>query len=167
MVGMSQKLRQVSLLFLREDKYIWLAMKKRGFGEGKWNGVGGKPELNELIEDTAVRECEEEIEVTPSNLEHVATLDLLFPPEKSAQGWDQQVVVYFSDIWDGEPKETEEMSPKRFSIEDLPFESMWDDDKLWLPKVIYGKLVRAKFHFDNSGKMVNYKIISEKPRQLI
>ncbi len=162
---MSQRLRQVSLLFLRDDKYIWLAMKKRGFGEGYWNGVGGKPDSNEPIENTAVRECEEEIEVTPLNLEHVATLDFYFPPEKSALGWDQQVVVYFSDKWDGEPKETEEMAPKRFSIEDLPYENMWDDDKLWLPKVIDGKFVRAKFHFDNSGKIENYKIISEKPRQ--
>ncbi|OIP76236.1 MAG: hypothetical protein AUK09_02515 [Parcubacteria group bacterium CG2_30_36_38] len=30
------------LLIKRDSKEILLAMKKRGFGVGKWNGVGGK-----------------------------------------------------------------------------------------------------------------------------
>jgi 8-oxo-dGTP diphosphatase/2-hydroxy-dATP diphosphatase len=35
-------------------------MKKRGFGKGKWNGFGGKVEEGECIEDSAIRELEEE-----------------------------------------------------------------------------------------------------------
>ena len=39
-------MKQVSLIFLVKNnngkKEILLAMKKRGFGKGKWNGVGGK-----------------------------------------------------------------------------------------------------------------------------
>jgi len=31
-------------------------MKKRGFGQGKWNGFGGKVEPNESIEQAAIRE---------------------------------------------------------------------------------------------------------------
>ncbi len=139
-------------------------MKKRGFGEGKWNGVGGKPDPDELIEETAVRECSEEVLVTPHDLEHVATLDFLFPPEKSALGWDQQVVVYFSDRWDGEPTETEEMAPKKFSVDNLPYDNMWDDDKIWLPKVIGGMFVTAEFHFDDTSKIIDYKI-KERPRK--
>ena len=40
-------MKLVTLLFLRRDGQILLAMKKRGFGEGKWNGVGGKVEPGE------------------------------------------------------------------------------------------------------------------------
>ncbi len=42
---------------------ILLGMKKRGFGEGKWNGFGGKVNLidgryQETIEEAAMRELE-------------------------------------------------------------------------------------------------------------
>ncbi|MEK7504190.1 MAG: hypothetical protein AAB550_01680 [Patescibacteria group bacterium] len=35
-------MKQATLCFLVKDNQILLAMKKRGFGVGKWNGVGGK-----------------------------------------------------------------------------------------------------------------------------
>jgi hypothetical protein len=31
-----------TLLFLQKDDELLLAMKKRGFGAGRWNGVGGR-----------------------------------------------------------------------------------------------------------------------------
>ncbi len=53
-------LRNSTLIFLvkRTDgniTEICLAMKKRGFGMGRWNGVGGKVEKGEAIEDAALR----------------------------------------------------------------------------------------------------------------
>jgi 8-oxo-dGTP pyrophosphatase MutT (NUDIX family) len=36
-------------------------MKKRGFGEGRWNGVGGKVEPGESIEAALIREAKEEV----------------------------------------------------------------------------------------------------------
>ncbi|MCP5842996.1 NUDIX domain-containing protein, partial [Klebsiella pneumoniae] len=66
-----------TLLFLRRDDELLLAMKKRGFGAGKWNGVGGKIEAGETIEDALVRECQEEINVTPLNWQAVAELDFV------------------------------------------------------------------------------------------
>lgn len=54
-----------TLLFLIKDDHVLLAMKKRGFGAGNWNGVGGKIEAGESIEQALVRECQEEIGVTP------------------------------------------------------------------------------------------------------
>ena len=37
-------LRPASLCLLLRDDEVLLALKKRGFGQGKWTGVGGKPE---------------------------------------------------------------------------------------------------------------------------
>jgi 8-oxo-dGTP pyrophosphatase MutT (NUDIX family) len=42
-------------------------MKKRGFGHGKYNGFGGKVELNETIMDAAIRETNEECGIVPIN----------------------------------------------------------------------------------------------------
>jgi len=38
------KKMETTLCLLRRNEEILLAMKKRGFGEGKYNGVGGKIE---------------------------------------------------------------------------------------------------------------------------
>lgn len=60
-------MQQVTLCFLMRtmagENEILLAMKKRGFGVGKWNGVGGKPQDGESIEKAAIREMQEEISV--------------------------------------------------------------------------------------------------------
>ena len=50
-----------TVVFLIRENQVLLAMKKRGFGEGKWNGVGGKLDPGETVEQALVRECQEEI----------------------------------------------------------------------------------------------------------
>ena len=91
-------MKQATLLFLIKDNQILLAMKKRGFGVNRWNGVGGKPILNEKIIDTAIRETQEEILVTPKHIKQVATLDFYF---QNNPDWNQQVIVFFTNEWDG------------------------------------------------------------------
>ncbi len=65
-------MRQSTLVFVFNPKnHILLAMKKRGFGEGKWNGAGGKVEEGETIVQAASRELQEEtgIEIAPEKME--------------------------------------------------------------------------------------------------
>lgn len=45
----------LTLVLVRDGKRILLGMKKRGFGEGRWNGFGGKVEKQETIIDGAKR----------------------------------------------------------------------------------------------------------------
>ena len=82
------KLSTICLLI--KDDEILLAMKKRGFGAGRWNGVGGKVEPGESIEEGAIREMEEEIGVTASieNLERVGEIKFYF---KDKPDWNQHV----------------------------------------------------------------------------
>lgn len=152
--------KKATLLFLIEENKILLAMKKRGFGAGRWNGVGGKPEKNESIEQTAIRECREEINVKPVTIQQVATLNFYFPSDKS--DWNQQVWVYLCKDWEGEPSETEEMKPKWYKMDSIPYESMWKDDKFWLPKVLEGNSVEAEFTFDENDNVLSHTI-SAKP----
>ncbi|CAN0261386.1 unnamed protein product, partial [Ectocarpus fasciculatus] len=51
-----------------DAKEILLGMKKRGFGEGKWNGFGGKVESGESVDEAAKRELMEEAGVTAREL---------------------------------------------------------------------------------------------------
>lgn len=45
----------LTLAFVRESTRILLGLKKRGFGQGLWNGFGGKVQPGETIEAGAVR----------------------------------------------------------------------------------------------------------------
>lgn len=147
--------QKASLLFLVKGDEILLAMKKRGFGKGRFNGVGGKPEGKEKIEQTAKRETKEEIGVSPKKIQEVAKLNFYFPEKPE---WDQQVIVYYCYKWQGRPKETEEMKPKWFNRFDLPYKRMWPDDKLWLPHVMEGKYVNANFAFGEGDLIADYNI---------
>lgn len=153
---MSSPAKQATLLFLIKDNGILLAMKKRGFGAGRWNGVGGKPEANETMEAAAVRECQEEIGVTPQEFKQVAELDFYFPEYKS--NLDVHVVVYLCTQWQGEPVETEEMKPQWYNNDAIPYDSMWEDDKDWLPQVLAGKYVEAWFRFDDNDKVLSQEV---------
>jgi len=147
-----------SLLFLVREGEILLAMKKRGFGKGRWNGVGGKPEGGESIEDTAIRECQEEISVTPMQLQHVA--NLTFKMHESDKYYKElNADVFVSRQWKGEPTETDEMAPKWFKLDEIPYDSMWADDIFWLPEVLKGNFVTATFHFDENDQVINQQII--------
>jgi len=136
-----------------ENRKLLLAMKKRGFGKGKWNGVGGKFDPrkgDENIDQTAIRETKEEIGVEIKEMKKVALLTFKFPYN---QNWDQDVHIFLVKNWAGEPQETEEMLPKWFEAKEIPFQKMWDDDKVWLPYVLEGKKLKAGFVFEKGEKI--------------
>lgn len=145
-----------TLLFLIREDQILLAMKKRGFGEGRWNGVGGKIEAGETVREAAIRECQEEIGVTPTHFYQVAEND--FQAELENDPWNMYGYVYFCDEWDGEPVETEEMAPQWFNIADIPYKYMWQDDEFWLPHVLEGKKVAARFTFDEEDNLLTHDV---------
>ena len=152
---------QTTLVFLKKDDTILLGRAKRGFGKGKWNAPGGKLEPNETHEIAMIRECEEEIAVTPISYSHMATLEF----HESFTGSLGHVIsyVYLCKQWRGEPTESEEMSPQWFELSDIPYDKMWPDDKLWLPLVLEGKKLQARFILDKNAILSDYKIIEKEP----
>lgn len=134
-------MKQVALLFLLKDDQILLALKKRGFGEGMWNGVGGKVKAGESILEAATRECQEEICVTPRDLSLAGRIR--FTVRGGDEIIEHECSVFTAAAWEGEPRETEEMKPKWFNTTEIPYDKMWPDDDLWIPHLIAGELFEA------------------------
>jgi len=108
-----------TLLLLKSGDEVLLALKKRGFGAGKWNGVGDA---------------------------------------ETDSPWHMFVYAYVADAWEGEPSESEEMRPKWFHVEDIPYGDMWDDDEFWLPYVLDNKKVVGAFTFNIDDKLLTHDV---------
>ncbi|MCI9233477.1 MAG: 8-oxo-dGTP diphosphatase [Bacilli bacterium] len=150
------KILETTLLLLRKDNEILLAKKKRGFGEGKYNGVGGKLEEGETPEEAMIRETEEEIMITPTKYEKMGVIEFL--EYVKGERANVKFHLYVATEWKGNPKESEEMIPKWFSLDNLPYNEMFPDDKYWLPYILKGKKVNAFFDFDEEWNLLSHHI---------
>ncbi len=151
------KPRTVTFL-LKEDKVL-LGFKKSGFGIGNYIGIGGKVEEGETIEEAAIREVSEEIDVTISELTSKGIVNFYFPKES----WNQEVHIFVVTTWQGEPKESEEINPKWFTIDELPFDKMWNDAQYWIPQVLKGEQVTKDFLFNDELLVVDSSINKDFP----
>ena len=138
-----------------EHPYILLAMKKRRFGKGRWNGYGGKVKKGESVEESAVREIEEESRIKASKLEKMGIINFEF---KKTPG--DILEVHFFHILDykGEAIETEEMRPRWFDIEKLPYNKMWPDDRYWMPIFLRGEKFKGRIYFKDQNTILEEKI---------
>ena len=142
------------LIVDREKEKILLAYKKRGFGSGKLNGAGGKIESGETPVEAVVRETEEEFGMQLKKTDLIDVGECFFYFENRPE-WNIHNKMFFAYRWSGEPAETEEMGkPEWFLFDTIPYEKMWADDALWLPNVLAGKHIRAKFYFDKKGEKI-------------
>ena len=116
-----------TLVFIRQQQQVLLIHKKTGLGAGKILGPGGKLEPFETPLACAIRETEEELEITPHDLQPMAELffhDLASPKIN--------VYVYVTDHFVGTPTETREAAPLWCPMANLPLDKMWADDQFWL-----------------------------------
>lgn len=123
--------KKTTIVFPVTGDHILLGMKKRGFGQGWWNGFGGKLLDGESYEECVQRECYEEAGIKVTNLNHVANLSFFF---------DNVLKVvsraYIAESYVGVPRETDEMSLQIFHRDSIPYEQMWPADKVWVPQVL-------------------------------
>ncbi len=130
---------------------VLLARKKTGFGAGKIVGVGGTVEADETVFQAAVREVQEELEVTirEKDLQRAAKLTFLFPAKPE---WDRIVYVYLVERWRGDPQSSREIDPFWVKLEDIPYEEMWADSAEWLPEIFGGRKILGRFRFDRDNE---------------
>ncbi len=141
-----------TLVFVIRDGEILLINKKTGLGKGKVNGPGGKVDPGETPEVCAVRECQEELSITVSNLEYCGQHKFQF-----VDGYSIHVWVYRTRDFDGVPTESHEAKPFWAPVDKIPYGQMWEDDQFWLPMVIRGERFTTRWIFDGDH-MLDYDI---------
>lgn len=141
-----------TLVFVIRGDEILLIRKQRGLGRGKVNGPGGKLDPGEDALQCAARECEEELGIRVRNLECMGEHKFQFIDGYSIHCW-----VFRTSDFEGEPRETPEAIPLWTRVDDIPFEEMWEDDRIWLPLVIRGQPFSARWVFDDD-RMLDYDL---------
>ena len=139
----------------RKLQRVLLIMKKTGLGQGKVNAPGGRLEKGEGYLEAVIRECQEEVSVTPLNPEKRMELHFQF-----TNGYALYGEAFFTDSWEGEPRSSSEADPFWCDLDKLPWENMWEDDRRWLPLALAGKKLRGYYVFDDD------KMLSEKLQEL-
>ncbi|ACN13317.1 mutT family protein, putative 78-dihydro-8-oxoguanine triphosphatase (8-oxo-dGTPase) [Desulforapulum autotrophicum HRM2] len=132
------------IVYIHQNNQVLLIHKKRGLGAGKVNAPGGHIEAGETPEQAAVRECQEEVGLTPKGLELRGKLYFQFLDGLRMEGF-----VYTATAFTGDMIETDEADPFWCHVDKMPLNRMWEDDFYWLPQVLRGKQMDGRFIFDN------------------
>lgn len=150
-------MKQLTLVFLRRGDEVLLGYKKRGFGMGQWNGLGGKVEEGESIEDSARRETFEEVGV------HVGALSrfgIILCDYRNVEKPDViEIHLFDSSDFSGEPIETDEIKPVWYKVSEYPFDKAWPDDRFWVPWYLAGKTFRGHFLFDGYDTITEHELM--------
>lgn len=134
---------RATLVFVFRGDEILLINKKTGLGKGKVNGPGGKVDPGETPEVCAVRECQEELGITVSDLEYCGQHRFQF-----VDGYSIHVWVYRTTAFEGVPVSSPEADPLWVRQDEVPYDEMWEDDRLWLPMMIRGERFQTRWIFD-------------------
>ena len=134
---------RATLLFVIRDGQVLLIHKKRGLGAGKINGPGGRIDPGESARECAVREVQEELKITPREIDSCGVLCFQF-----VDGLSIHCEVFTATAWEGEPQETDEAIPLWTPLNEIPYDRMWADDRIWLPLMLAGKRFAGRFLFD-------------------
>jgi fatty-acyl-CoA synthase len=144
-----------TLMFVVRDGEVLLIRKKRGIGAGKINGPGGKLDPGETLLECAVRETEEELGVRAIGAREMGRLWFQF-----VDGLTIHCTVFRADDCDGVAHETDEAIPLWTAVDALPFDEMWDDDRIWLPRLLAGQTFRMWATFDGD-RMLDHRMVLE------
>jgi 8-oxo-dGTP diphosphatase len=138
-----QPVERATLLFVVAEGRILLIRKKRGLGAGKVNGPGGRIDPGETPAECAVRECREELCITPTGVAEAGELRFQFVDGHAIHGY-----VFTATGHEGTPTETDEATPLWTDLAAIPFDDMWEDDRLWLPLMLARRRFDGRFLFD-------------------
>ncbi len=149
-------MRQTNLGIVIKDGKILLCLKKRGFGMWLWNSAWWKIKDCEDMEECMIRELKEETNLDATNLELSWILYFYFPDNPD---WDNECHVFRINDFAWVAEETEEMKPEWYNLDQIPYDKMWKDDIIWLPRIIAWEYIEYELYFDKEWWVADYKKI--------
>ena len=142
-----------TLLFVVRHRQILLIHKKRGLGAGNLNGPGGRLDPDESPLSGALREVREELCIDAIDPSLIGELQFQF-----IDGYSIHVFVFIAEEFTGVPTETDEAVPMWTPIDHIPYDSMWEDDRYWLPLLLDRRPFSGRFIFDGD-LMLDHKLL--------
>lgn len=144
-----------SEILVLDNEQILIWKKKKWFWEWKYVFVWWKNKKNETYIDCAKRELLEEtwIDIDKNKLEKIWCFYYYY------EWWETIKSIAFLYKYNQEELiETDEILPCLFDFKSIPYNKMWWDCIVWLPKVLkWEKNLKYKFFFDKNKELINYK----------
>ncbi len=151
-----QPKERATLVYLARGDSVLLIRKLRGHGAGKVNAPGGRIEAGESAEACAIREVAEEVGIRVQSL----SLHALLRYDDPTEGLAMAGYAFVSSDFQGARARTAEADPFWCRINEIPYDEMWENDRIWLPRVLKGERIRADFRFCR-GRPVAHTVISD------
>jgi 8-oxo-dGTP diphosphatase len=152
--GSRKNIPAVLVYARNRGRFLMIHRNTGGYHAGKWNGLGGKSELDESACQTAAREFEEEsgVRLDPSRFQSLGVLQ--FPNFKERKAEDWTVFVFSSELSDDEVARAKssgnEGSLHWIEEKELLSLELWPGDRLFLPRVIERKPFLGTIWYRNS-----------------
>ena len=139
---------------------VLLIHKKRGHGAGRVNAPGGKLQQGESVLECALRETAEEVGIELGSAECRAELRFV---ERDGPQW---LGFAFVARVDDTPRaiESDEARPFWCAVDDIPYDRMWPDDRIWLPRILAAPstadVLVGNFLFEDE-RLLQYGFVAE------
>ena len=148
---------EATICHIIDGDRLLLQKKSAGlFGEGKWNGVGGKLKAGEHPHEGAVREALEETGLMASHPKRHGALNFYFG-QKAKPDW--VVHIFSTSSFEGVLKPSMEGALRWFALDEIPYGDMWQDDEHWLPLLLEGRRFSGDFYFNEEGtKLLDFDL---------
>ncbi len=145
-----------------QTHYLMIHRNKKAadFHLAKYNGLGGKMELGESVEDTLRREVKEE---SGLKLEKFLYKGFIVFPDFDKEHVDWHVHLFTGHQFSGEQlSECSEGDLHWVKETEVPDLNLWEGDRLFLPWLKNNHFFTACFRY-NEGKLVSHQVTFYEP----
>jgi 8-oxo-dGTP diphosphatase len=118
-------------------------------------GPGGKVEAGETPEEAAIREVQEEVGliIEPGALTPLARIRY---PFVNREALSQRSFVFSARVFSGDLQGSGEIAASWWPVATIPYERMWSDAKLWLPRALSGEFIDATIVMGESNEVLSH-----------
>lgn len=138
---------ETTLCYIFKDEKVLMLYrnkKEKDVHEGKWNGLGGKVEVNETALECVIREVLEE---SGLKIGKPILIGACYYP--NFNGLEEMMYVYVVKQYEGEISECDEGELHWIMKNEIMNLNVWESDRLFLPYVLNEEYFVGQFQYDD------------------